>query len=141
MQMGSTKIFSASVFVAASMVLVACSPSEEELEEKCKEKYESLALSVEGVESADFGCNREHHYFTEGGSVEAGDVTRAEALEILEAILVKFAQSPDLDEVEQPSIFLESSDGSVEVRPEDLGLSDDPNIRELRTHFGDRERF
>jgi starvation-inducible outer membrane lipoprotein len=135
--MGSTKKF-ASLLVAASMVLAACSPSIEALEKKCKETYESLVLSVENVENVYFGCNREYHYYTEGGLIEVGDVTRAEALEILDAILKEFARSPDLEDVERPGILLKGSNGSVEVRPGDLGFSEDPNIRELRTHYGDR---
>lgn len=116
----------------ASLMLSGCTTGEE----SCADLYENLAMSVQGVESATFECNRGLTNGSEFGEIRVGDVTEEQATAIVEDVYKSFAEEPEIGDEETPRFSITSADGSVAVGAFNLGFNGDPTIGTVRDEYG-----
>lgn len=117
----------------SGVVLVGCTGDPDEIAE-CEELVERTALSVEGVETADFTCWRDFGNPGEQGTVSLAVETQQDADLVIEDVYRAFASEPDIDN--SWVVYFEFTSKSGEAfNIEALGFNGTPSIRDLRDRY------
>ena len=112
--------------------LTACSVTDR----ACEERMAEIALSIDGVVSAEFDCEDNPSGGWERSEVVLDAATEDEAALIVDEVLRAYAEAPDLDpEWSTPQEYqLEGS--SEKVSANDVGFDGSPTVEEAREFYG-----
>lgn len=119
---------------AASVVaLTGCTGDPDEIA-ACEELLERTALSVEGVDTAEFTCRRDFGNPGEGGTVTLAVDTQRKATPVIEEVYRAFAREPDIDSASIVYFDFTSKSGK-EFNDESLGFNGDPYMDQIRDRY------
>jgi hypothetical protein len=119
--------------LGAGLALTGCGPDQDE---DCAKTYESAALKVEGVTSAEFECGGSFGAETESGTVTLGVDTQSEATPVIEEVYRSFAADPGLTYSKLTGIRFASESGETRFNDDDLGFGGSPSVRQMREKYG-----
>jgi hypothetical protein len=133
MKRAATRALVAAAAAATALSVSSCSGGREAV---CEDAFAEAALSVEGVAAAEWDCSFQFGGGWVRGTVVVEGDTEAEAVTVMEAVLLAFAASPDLEDGWSTPQEYENEDRSIVVGAGELGFSAVPNVAEVREHFG-----
>ena len=115
------------------LVLTGCGPDEDV---ECAEAYESAALQVAAVTSAEFECGGSFGAQTERGTVTLAVDVQSEATPVIEEVYKSFAASPELMYSKLSNIEFESDETGAQFNDDDLDFGGSPSVRQMREKYG-----
>ncbi|GHE53503.1 hypothetical protein [Streptomyces capitiformicae] len=127
-----------SVVAAAVVAVSGISYAFDVKNKACAEDFESVALSVSGVVTADFTCSSSFGNPSEKGTITLDAKTEEEAVAVMESVLRAYAET-DMDNATTPFVDYVSEDGTIAVGPPDAGFNGLPSLRQIRDHYGLQE--
>lgn len=101
----------------------------------CKQLLEDTALSVQGVDSADFTCRRDFGDSGQRGTITLAVDAQQEATPVIEDVYREFASEADIGNAWTVYINFSSPDGENEFDDDALGFNGDPNMRDIRDRY------
>ncbi|MGP4048455.1 hypothetical protein [Streptomyces sp. 2A115] len=106
-------------------------------DKRCGEDFESAALSVSGVITADFTCETEFEGSLQWGTVTLDAETEEDAVALMESVLRAYTEKPGIRSAWGPSVDYVSENGTISVSPADAGLNGgSPPLYAIREHYG-----
>jgi hypothetical protein len=101
----------------------------------CEQLLEGTALSVEGVDSADFTCRRDFGDSGQRGAITLAVDTQREATPVIEDVYRAFASEPDIGSAWTVYITFTAVAGGSEFNDEALDFNGDPTMRDIRERY------
>jgi len=120
------------VVVAAVSVAVTAYGAKDK---RCEEDFESAALSVSGVITADFTCTTSFEGTLRDGRVTLDAETEEDAVALMEFVLRAYAET-DMSNAAYAHVDYVSEDGTISVWPGKAGFNGTPSLGEIRDHYG-----
>lgn len=104
-------------------------------DKRCAEDFESAALSVSSVITADFTCTTSFEGTLRDGRVTLDAGTEEDAVALMESVLRAYAEM-DMSDATVAYVDYVSEDGTISVVPSDTGFNGTPSLSEIREHYG-----
>ncbi|MFC4467692.1 hypothetical protein ACFPH6_24715 [Streptomyces xiangluensis] len=125
----------AALVVAAVVAVPVISYAFDVKNKACAEDFESAALSVSGVATADFTCTSSFGNPQQKGRVTLEAETKEDAVALMESVLRAYAET-DVRDATSPYVDYVSEDGTIFVGPSSAGFNGTPSLGEIRDHYG-----
>ncbi|MFE7506701.1 hypothetical protein [Promicromonospora sp. NPDC057488] len=112
-------------------------------DDACARAFETAALAVDEVATANFSCTSGFEHGSQGGVITLSVDSEDQALPVIEKVYRGFASSGELDDAwtADADFFLKNADTANHEEIIDdsaLGIEDDPLIFTLRDRYGIR---